>query len=322
MIAYLTKLATLLDERGQHQMAKEVDGLIEKLAQMSSVDQNQSLPENAPAKPAAETPKATKSFDDLTTQVNAFMSGLKTWAGKSKELQALYMNLNSALKTHLSYDTADYLRKESPAVITAFQKLGPSAEGVAQQWLAIMDVVDGLPRLPGKPAPAAQPTAPAGVATKAPAHKAKHNPLVEQLQKNLGLKPTGVWDKLTNKKFIEVMNSYPEYAKMMEGGKFNGTLQQAVQMTGNLQTLNEMPQGEGTASRAPAKQEDDFETPGQKMWKSKHFQMTPEAMTALRTLDQKRGPGAGQRLVDIFDRTPGQTQQAFEEVLKDRAAKS
>ena len=61
-----------------------------------------------------------------------------------------------------------------------------------------------------------------------------------QVQKNLGVKQTGGWDDPTNKKFVELMNSEPKYKEMMRGGKFNGTLQQAVQMTSALATAKEM----------------------------------------------------------------------------------
>lgn len=239
MIPFLTKLANLLDERGQHKMAKEIDDLIEKLAQMSSIDQNQSTMADAP--------------------------------------------LNMSV----------------------------------------------MPEVQSEPLQSIQPLAPAGEAAKAPTHKKspkKKNPLIEQLQLNIGMKPTGFWDKATDQKFLDVMSAYPEYSKMIVNNKFKGTLQDAVRLTSQLAILN-TPQAEEMASKVapvqpPVKQEDDFETPGQKMWKSKYFKLTPEAMMALRTLDQKRGPGAGQRLIDLFDRTPGQTQETFEEILKDRAAQS
>lgn len=54
------------------------------------------------------------------------------------------------------------------------------------------------------------------------------NPLVLQIQKNLGLNETGVWDSKTNTAFIAAMTSIPIYAKTIVNGKFIGTLQQAA----------------------------------------------------------------------------------------------
>jgi len=335
MINFLVKLANLLDTRGQYNMAREVDDLIEKIGQMSSVDQGQSLPEDAPQptpQPAMTAP--TKSFEDLVNAIGeanqggSFMSGLRTCMGRSEELKRLYNTLNSDLKSGLSYDTATHLRQMSPSVISAFQKLGPSAAGVAQEWLSVMEVVDGLPRLPAsapRKAPAPDPASAApSAASKAPA---KHKPssqtraLIMRIQKNLGVKQTGGWDIPTNQKFVEFMNSEPKYKEMMTGGKFNGTLQQAVQMTDALATIKEMDSAEQSRpSKAPAvKQEDDAEIPGRAMWKSKWHKMTPSAIGYLTRFEKAKGPGSAQTKIDAIDKVPSQTQADFEDLLKDAA---
>lgn len=63
--------------------------------------------------------------------------------------------------------------------------------------------------------------------------------LVNKVQKNLGIPPTGKWDKETNDKFVALLNTTTQYSKMFDGGKFKGSLKDAVQITDRMSKLND-----------------------------------------------------------------------------------
>lgn len=230
MIPFLVKLANLLDDRGQHSMAREVDDLIEKLAQMSSPDDLQSVQPEPEQLQSVQPPEPVQSI-----------------------------------------------------------------------------------------APPAQPQ------VSAPAKKKpRPNPVVMQIQKNLGVKQDGLWGPKTNKAFMAAMSSLPEYAKMIEGGKFKGTLQQAEQMTQQLLSYKEMdkaPPQQDVASKAPA-------APVKSPFKSKYDLMDIQDMSG-KLAEKGWTPDQIQALIgvaeDAADKAAGQhpqKQDAFERYFNNRARQS
>lgn len=289
MIPFLVKLANLLDDRGQYSMARDVDDLIVKLAEGTWLDTW--MDSHKQLKPLLQS---------LAKQINAaiYAEGLgnagKMAVQKLDEAVDWLDGLSPEKLTDEDVDEAnrwgEYLDENVYGPLQKIIDAGNVTGTFTTRYYQLKDAIkplimeiarvsEGVRRqlASRRPAPQAKPaeSAAPGEALKAPAAKHKKAPsaetqmLVAEIQKNLGMPQTGQWDKATNKKFIELMNSQPEYAKMMEGGKFRGTLQQAVQLTGQLAMLNTLDSSkpeqsqQGQASKAPVavKQEDDSEVP-------------------------------------------------------------
>lgn len=232
MIPFLVKLANLLDDRGQYKMAREVDDLIQKFAQQTH------SPE-----------QLIQNYQDLNRQVQEasarWQEAQQAWQAQPQRDELLTARDEARKQLDALWDARDKAKKElnddSQKGLTRLQNK-PAPEGVASKEVA-----------KPQPKPQKKPQQP--------------NALVQQIQKNLGLdKQDGIWGPKTNKAFIAAMNSIPEYAKMMVGGKFNGTLEEAVNMTMQLASLRDQQPSTGAASKAPAaapavKQEDDKEVP-------------------------------------------------------------
>lgn len=225
MIPFLVKLANLLDDRGQHSIAREVDDLVVKLAQIRSPEE------------------LIKRYQDSE---RANLDAAQRWQEAQKAWQARpsddLLAARDEAKKH--YDSTWAARDQAKAELDA-------------------DSQQGLARLHPTPAPSKE-------IAKKPQKKSLPNPLVVQIQHNLGVEPTGHWNPKTNRAFIAAMNSHPEYAKMMVSGKFSGTLEEAAKMTTQLASLKDMNEEPGMASKepsapapaqAPVKQEDDKEVP-------------------------------------------------------------
>lgn len=210
MIPFLVKLANLLDKRGQYAMAREVDDLVIKLAQQIVV---------SPTAWAQQQAKLRKLF----TIRDQMLVNPQANAKKIKQLedQIRQFNASASKRDAICFSGQDRrpLNQEEQA---AWNNAGKPEGNEFVTWYDSYQ---------------AEKQRQEAVAAKKPARK---NPQIIQIQKNLGVKQTGIWDSTTNKAFIAAMNSLPAYAKMMQGGKFNGTLQDAVRYTTQLNTYNEL----------------------------------------------------------------------------------
>jgi hypothetical protein len=295
MIPFLVKLANLLDNRGQHSMAREVDDLIEKIAQQTWRDawmeNHQKLKPmllnlqkmiNAAAY-SERLGNAAKLADQKIGEAVDWIDGLSKETLSNADIDEgnqwgtyLEENVYSPIQkiidagnvtdtfTNRYYELKDAIKPvimDVARVSDGVRSQVPKDPAKPQEQQRITDDPNSSPELSkefDKMNPQLQPQTP-GAANKAPAKNkrapsAQTQQMVAEIQKNLGMPQTGQWDKATNKKFIEMMNSQPEYAKMMAGGKFQGNLQKAVQMTGLLAELNkpEAAPQQGAASKAPA----------------------------------------------------------------------
>jgi len=340
MIPFLVKLANLLDERGQHAMAREVDDLIGKIAQN-------------------------------TTWLDSWIANNKKLAGllvNLKELAALSGNKRASQVLDSSIEWANNLSKENVTNETVdqgnqwwdylgtnvFKPLEAAIESgklsggryyqIKEQMTPILNdiaqysgnVRDMLPKQEEKPG-WLNPKEQTGVASKAPATPKKHQPskrtmdTIRLIQNAIGANVNGKWDAATNAAFIKYMNE--NYPVAMQNNRFVGpvvddkgtrggnTLADAWELikekdASQQQLAQEMankPPAEQTeqASKAPAVKP--VAAPSQ--WKSKFFKITPQLQALLSQWEAARGKGTGQTLLDAFDRSPGQTQQSLEQFI-------
>lgn len=287
MIPFLAKLANLLDARGQHAMAREVDDLIEKIAQVYSPEQlinRYQEAEQANQRAAAKWRDAQQAWQARPTSDELLAARDEA----KKQYDATWTARDQAKKE---------MDEDSGKTLTRLQK---SPQEQPQQ--------DVASKVPAKH-------------KKAPSHTRE---MVAQIQKNLGLEPTGHWDTATNNKFIEAMTAAgPEYAKRIKGGKFDGTLQEAVQLTSNLSAMNDMgsaPQPQqDVASKVPATQ------PQAPAYKSKYDLMDIQDMagkliaSGWKTTDVQNLVGIAENSADKTPGRPEQKQDAFERVFNNRA---
>lgn len=282
MIPFLVKLANLLDKRGQYAMAREVDDLIVKLAQQTVVSpaawaqQQAELQKLFTARSQMlVNPQANaEKIKQLEDQIRKFDGG-QLRRPLNQEEQAAWSNAGkpegNEFNTWYSSYQAEKQRQEAAAAEAAKPYGPPTLEQMSTEEIN-QAVQNELAKLtPSQQAAWKKAGEPMGKEffawreqLKAPAKKpARKNPQIIQIQKNLGVKQTGTWDSETNKAFVAAMNSLPAYAKMMRGGKFNGTLQDAVRYTTQLSTYKGLDTGakdedgtpvaeDFTPSKAPA----------------------------------------------------------------------
>lgn len=342
MIPFLVKLANLLDERGQHSMAREVDDLIEKIAQATWADSW-----------VANNKKLKGLFANLKE--------LATLSGNKQVSQILDSSMewvDALSQANLNDKTIDqgnewwnYLGtnvfKPLEAAINAGKMSGDRYYQIKEQMTPVLNeiaqysgnVKDQLAR---STPPAAKEQTETGVASKVPAApvKKKTQPskqsmdLVRLIQNAIGApEVNGKWTAETNQAFIKYMNE--NYPIAMKNNRFVGpvvddkgtrggnTLKDAWELIKEKQssqqqlaqeTANKAPAEQtGQASKAPAAKP---AAPAQK-WTSKFFKITPQLQGLLSQWEAARGKGQAQTLLDAFDKSPGQTQQSLEAFIKE-----
>ncbi len=307
MLNFLVKIATYLDSKNHHKLAQKLDDLAEKLAQ----DVNSLVSLRSPLQEES-SPEQLQDKETLESVLNKVMTTARSQVSRpSIDAPKLAEQMISDMSTVLGpYDMPKSLK---PIVNKLFDTLNLLANNQDSQtnpmqntWVQVSryaaDAIDTL--LQGA----------AGNINKSKARKP--NALIMNIQKNLGIKPTGYWTLETNTKFITMMTSLPEYAKYMVPSpsgslQFDGTLQQAAQFTTQIAIYNKLPE--------PAQQQSapEIKAP-QSSGKSKWHQMTPAALESLDKLEKHR-PGSSQDAIDAIDKVPSQTQQDFEDALKDMA---
>jgi len=208
MIPFLVKLANLLDNRGQYSMAREVDDLIEKLAQVSTSESFM-----------ANRQKAYKTLDDFS-RVAERMSQVSSDPQKSLEQASDLVSELSKLYNEMQDD--DEVKGVLTDSLTALNQIAGGSAQEAQLpdlWSQAAQVL-GRKSVPQD-----------SVSSKVPAKKPmKHrkNPLVSGIEQLLGLKPTGTWNAGLNRIFsLYMMNNHPDKLK---DGKFVGNLQEAYDL--------------------------------------------------------------------------------------------
>lgn len=349
MISFLVKLADLLDNRGQHSMAREVDDLIEKIAQATWLDSW-----------VGNNQKLEPMLAGLKELIS--MNAANIGPSSKQPLQALNQSigwLNSLSKDSVSNATVDQANKWGDylgkAVFDPIQaaidsgKLGGNFEakyyGIKEQMNPVLDEIakysenvrTQLDNPVTETAPAEQQSP--GVANKAPAKK--HSPVrqdagtIKLIQNALSIPVSGKWDPATNKAFVAYMNeNYPIAMKNNvfvgpeidnKGTRGGNKLSDAWELikekgVSQQQLAEEMknkPPQEGHASKAPATAPKSGPTGN---WKSKYFKITPSLQGLLSQWEGVRGKGSGQTLLDTFDKSPGQTQQSLEAFIKENLA--
>ncbi len=302
MLDFLVKTATYLDDTGNHVLANELDGLIDKLAQ----DTSGLIGRRGPLQREI-TPAYKESLESVLGKIvnMAYVQSTDPSPDAALSANQMHASINDAMPkdTELPALAKPFINQ----VLAALNELAANKDNVANpmqnKW---SDVVNN-----GK---AALEVLRAPTATK-PTAKPKHKPnaLVMKIQQDLGLTPNGNWTPETNDKFVALLSSNPEYAKWIEGGKFKGTLQQAAQFVMQLTTSAQMPE----VKEAPKLQ--------QPSWTSKHFQITPAAKQALNEIE-KYWPGTSQKELNSLDayKENGKMgkemdQELFEEMLQGRA---
>jgi hypothetical protein len=312
MLDFLVKIATYLDTKGHHKLAKELDTLLEKMGQMNElpgpgeIRQNPNTGKQAPLQQniaPAKAPTEPKNLASVLFNVqDAVDKGQAKAPGKS-------MSLAGDILSDIQNEMA--ITPQSPQIKSLVAELEKILGSIVEQandndpkmalWeSAANKASEVLNLMSGQKAPV----------------KHKPNLLVMRIQQNIGVKADGFWGKDTNAKFIAVMSSLPEYAKFIVNGKFNGTLQDAVRYTDAIQAYNE----KTTHPDAPEEEAPKpvAKAPVARNWKSKFHQMTPAAMGYLERFEKMR-PGEAQTALDAIDKVPSQTQVDFESTLKDMA---
>lgn len=102
MIPFLVKLANILDERGQHSMAREVDDLIEKLAQVYDASNNKEMSQlfdelNPNVKGTKPTPHKSGDVIKLIQNAIGVMPATGKWDKATNTAFINYMNTNLPL---------------------------------------------------------------------------------------------------------------------------------------------------------------------------------------------------------------------------------
>lgn len=302
MLNFLVKIATYLDSKGEYKLAKEIDSIVDKLAQSADVVGPRGTLQRE--RPVEDEEVLSSIIDKIG--IMALNQAMDPSADAPQSAEQMTLALSNAMGTT---EMPASLKPSMNQLLARLNMLSSNKNNTANPMTNVWQEV-------AKYSQAAKNALMQGA--KGSSNKAKSrkpNALVSQVQTNLGMKPTGYWDPDTNAKFIAMMNSSPQYAKYMKDGKFQGTLQQAVQFTMQLAELNkqEAPPQENIAEKAPAQAAAPAPT-----WKSKWHQMTPAAFASLAKFEQYR-PGQGQTLIEAIDKVPHQTQQDFEEYLKSTA---
>lgn len=325
MIPFLVKLANLLDTRGQYDMAREVDDLVNKIAQ-SVQDPPQPLTEKlySPYTSGTEGDEANVEIDvsDVYNQLLALFNKLNAQAQgdtgvdqkqMGAQLYEEYKQIVSLInKKHMQLP--DNWNQVQETLINQFNNIKASnkPEEMPAMYYA---AADALRWLLSTLNPVKQ-----KVVSKSPKHRA--NALILEAQQLLNVKMSGAWDKTTNSAFLAAMEKY--YPAYIVNGKFKGTLKDAVQL---LRSMGKGEEARPVAVETPQKPV----APQRAQWTSRYYNVsTPRAQMALKRLDEAKkneGGMGGQDMVNAIETQALQhnknpllyiSQDLFEEMLDEK----
>ena len=357
MFNFLVKLANLLDDRGQHAMAREVDDLIEKLAQAATSYTKSWLDSHRELigllkrlKEVVQNPDVVKQLDDYQGSIeglldratrNQITANEVDWSAQAWEefkgiLRNVYNQIPERTGLREAFRDLDLKINQPDAVKAELPK--PRVVDDPSNSQEMSDQFDKMNPNFGKPAP--------GVGSKAPAQPAKKPAPNKQaadtirliqnalVQDGHNIPVNGKWDPATNKAFIEYMNR--NYPLAMKDNVFVGLVKDDKgTRTGNkLTDAWELIKEKGASQQQLAQEmaNKPKETgvgskapapaakpaaPAPLNLTSKYFKLTPELRALLGQWEAARGKGTAQTLLDTFDRSPGQTTQSLEAFIKE-----
>lgn len=304
MLKLLTKLATLLDNKGNHTLAEEIDRLALKIAQETKDELYGGEPEKLTEDDYVAVPfgdfKNTQliindiynELLDIYTKVHNQSQG-GTGLDPKQLVNELFPQFNKIVskineqKIQLPQPSWDQLQKTIANQFASIQMSNQPEKMPAMFDEAAKDLEWLLTELK----PIKQKTVEKDMPNKMPAkHKTKNNPLISKIEELLGLKPTGIWNITLNNVFISYMKRL--HAASMKGSRFLGTLTDAYNLMLNdkAKPLSKIKEDDNTELSKLPQQED------KPKWSSKIWNVsTPAAQKALSRLDQaQKNEGRGE----------------------------